>query len=1374
MAGEQEVSFPMRFEDLPSSTGRFTVDESEVWSGLPANIDDQIEEFHSSSREEWTQDDVNFLFNCILHLSHISNPSRRILNEVLFDTSHQLLENCQEDAQNCGSDGKLRAGKAMYLLVNYCIHMERCFKGISTDSSSSKKKSAKASSDSYIWSEWRHTCLNLIHKLMAGDANALFSMGVMPENFVMPFWKYSLELLGDKPQGLSGAGATEQAAKKVCADVLQLCAKHVVNGPTSGVTVFVTAVLDSASRHEHLASPLAELCRALGVGSIFVSEIMGEISRLNMHDLSKGNGSGAKNIGTFITSLAALFPETIALYLPLIMHHLDSDVYQMRCSIITSMGSTISFIQKQCQKQTELNSGNEKPSTEDNDEEDSPKFNVQQFARLRDDIIDMLIERTHDVSSYARSAVLKVWITLVESDSLPLVRFGSVAEVGLDRLSDKTATVRKSATQLLTALLESNPFSGSLNVAHFSGLREELERRIKERMALLAAEVLVEREKETVAPEATKSNEEESLFGEEAPENTDLKTMYEEDAELVAMSAELSKCISCLELLQSVHAAVPKIGSLLSSKTSSDVLEALRFFTRTVNFGVQGSASFLHKSFSLIWHQEESIRMESLMSFFQVYISDGGEGSDMSLLPSNEIAFNLIQLTTRCSVAELTSVERLIGEIFLRAKSPGSVTAAQANAFKKFRKQSLEVIEALWHIASISSRQRGNLERDEELDAKKLPLHGPLLVLKMIAAGFTSAKLSEQVFPVDKIKSLCSMALGNPKTISQPSQLHDVRTAAMCLQNVTSYMACEDAETREVLVSAAERLAVVVADKFQVFDNEASTRTWFSMCEEAVTAIFHLHPEPDTLLSHLLLSLYSSWASATSRGSTAEVVTTRLARFLFLAGQTALSQLLYTEKLASLAKTAQDLEDKTRREAEKEKQSGDEVDCMEEEMGLTAAADADHERVFTQLVEESLVTSSDSLLGTFHPFLAHIVANHEGHYSSELVREAAVLALCRYMSVSSKLCEQYLPLLFTTLQREANESIRTTIIIATGDLSFRFPNAVEPWTAWMYDRLSDECLLVRYNTLMVLTHLILNDMIKVKGQVSAVVMCLNDSSEKVCSLARLFFTELSKRSNNPVYNLLGDVISNLSRERESQDESEASEEKVQVALVREEHARNHRELLEEEFQRTMQFLLSFVTKDKQADSLLERLLMRMTASVSLKQRRNLAYCISQLPITEKGVKKMTELLRQMKDCLFDKEIVESLKLVVSKAKKTTTKASSTSDVTKEAANEFEEFVASVVNGNDEDNNENLVPLNIISGEAKKKNSKPPKNTSKKGKKKAIAKRDDFSSDDESGDLSDLSNSDDEEDEEVDAKKKNKCNVAGNKERSKPQTRGIRC
>lgn len=49
--------------------------------------------------------------------------------------------------------------------------------------------------------------------------------------------------------------------------------------------------------------------------------------------------------------------------------------------------------------------------------------------------------------------------------------------------------------------------------------------------------------------------------------------------------------------------------------------------------------------------------------------------------------------------------------------------------------------------------------------------------------------------------------------------------------------------------------------------------------------------------------------------------------------------------------------------------------------------------------------------------------------------------------------------------------------------------------------------------------------------------------------------------------------------------------------------------------------------NRQADTLLERLLLRMSMSPSLLQRRNLAFCISELSVTEKGVKKMIELIK---------------------------------------------------------------------------------------------------------------------------------------------------
>lgn len=388
-------------------------------------------------------------------------------------------------------------------------------------------------------------------------------------------------------------------------------------------------------------------------------------------------------------------------------------------------------------------------------------------------------------------------ISQVEAEALPVVRFGSVAEVALDRLDDKTAAVRKCATQLLTSQLEFNPFSGSLNAAHFVSLRQELERRIKERMALLAAEVHAstanDENKATVAVKEEQTGEEEQeeqeedLFGDEEPENRDLTVMFQEDAEIVAMTAELSKCVSCLELLQSVHAAVPKIGSMLNSKTNSDVLEALRFFTRTMNFGIKGSASFLHQTFSSIWHQDESIQLECLQTFFHVYVTDGGEGNTLALLPSNEIAVNLVQLSLRCSLAELTSVEKLIGEIFVRAENSGNATVSQQAVFKKFSKQAPEVIQALWQMASVAARNSQQTQaRAQGKEQSPFLLRGPLLVLKMIASSSGSvsssfSSLAQQVFPISKIKLLCKLALDDIKSVTTPSQLDDIRTAGECV-----------------------------------------------------------------------------------------------------------------------------------------------------------------------------------------------------------------------------------------------------------------------------------------------------------------------------------------------------------------------------------------------------------------------------------------------------------------------------------------------------------------------------------------------------------------------------------------------------------------
>lgn len=78
---------------------------------------------------------------------------------------------------------------------------------------------------------------------------------------------------------------------------------------------------------------------------------------------------------------------------------------------------------------------------------------------FRDDLLEHLIEHVSDVNSYVRSKVLHIWSDLETRHAIPLAWKLKVLQVGVERLEDKTATVRKNAITLLRLILESNPFS---------------------------------------------------------------------------------------------------------------------------------------------------------------------------------------------------------------------------------------------------------------------------------------------------------------------------------------------------------------------------------------------------------------------------------------------------------------------------------------------------------------------------------------------------------------------------------------------------------------------------------------------------------------------------------------------------------------------------------------------------------------------------------------------------------------------------------------------------------------------------------------------------------------------------------------------------
>lgn len=80
---------------------------------------------------------------------------------------------------------------------------------------------------------------------------------------------------------------------------------------------------------------------------------------------------------------------------------------------------------------------------------------------------------------------------------------------------------------------------------------------------------------------------------------------------------------------------------------------------------------------------------------------------------------------------------------------------------------------------------------------------------------------------------------------------------------------------------------------------------------------------------------------------------------------------------------------------------------------------------------------------------------------------------------------------------------------------------------------------------------------------------MEDPDVQISDLSKMFFSELAKKGKNPIYNLLPDTLSRLS-------------------------AAPH--VSPEMFQSILRFLMQFIEKDKQTESLIEKLCSRMFAA----------------------------------------------------------------------------------------------------------------------------------------------------------------------------------
>ena len=671
----------------------------------------------------------------------------------------------------------------------------------------------------------------------------------------------------------------------------------------------------------------------------------------------------------------------------------------------------------------------------------------------------------------------------------------------------------------------------------------------------------------------------------EADSMRDEDNLSESDIEFRKNVQALKFSQSAIDFIEVFENANAAFQSMLLSANTSDVTEALRFFVKARHFKLPCAVTGMKQALALMWSTESNIRDEVLKAFVDVFIAvPGTEGKEP--LPDNQIAHNLLMLAGRASVSELASIEEALGRLVREERIPA------------------DVFLILW---SVAAKAKG--------DARA----AAMLVLSMGASADQSI-----VDSASRLRLLLEAGLG--EYTEEHRDWRTARSASCALQRLAHIPEDPNCAKYIVLEQIAERLCTVIRGDWCVDEKKSDTLDWFSAAEQAIAALFVICPEPEIECADVIKSMAIATFGEGNERATCHSL--RLARFFFVLGHIALKLLVYTEAISGSVRRAnakrslkkQENADKAKT---KKSTSQDEDNALEAELGVAAEHEAESERRVADISDREIL--GRGLISKFSPLLFRVVGNEGGKFNSEILKQSATLALCKFMCISSTFCEDHLPLLFTALSDASGRdtTLRANSIIALGDHAFRFPNEVEPYTPRLYACLRDPSTRVRRHTLMVLTHLILNDMVKVKGQVCEIAMSLQDDDPRIMDMSRLLFHELSKRSNNPIYNLLPDIISQLS----------------------------HQSLEKDVFRSIMSFLLGFIKKERQNEMLVEKLCLRFPKSTSISEKGDLAYCISQLKINEKSIKCLSDNFKLFKDALFDEDVKKSFFSVLTKAKK---------------------------------------------------------------------------------------------------------------------------
>ncbi|XP_018316818.1 condensin complex subunit 1 isoform X2 [Mycetomoellerius zeteki] len=1253
--------------------------------------------------------------------------------EVLVDEQEKIFDHGKDITEEEDRETYLCINNMLaYLFSWFICHMEEHIKNVNESNIGKRKKSTKSD----IEEEWelsRQKALELLYRWLQIPLHKIWRPPIVDNSFVMTLAQICYKILEQSKD------AKQKHIRETIFEILGTLIKKYNHGITC-----VVRIVQLVKLYDALAVPIAAgvvhmvtECSCNGL----IKQVMNEIGQ------SEINETDSRNTSIFLENIAILQPNLIIPILDDISDYLSSEFYTMRNCVIGILGAVV-----------------QKALTgEDLTDEQKDQ---------RNECLDNLEDHILDCNAYVRSKVLQTWQHLCCEGAVPLARHGKLLAHTALRLEDKSANVRKQALQLLRTLLQSNPFAGKLNCVELSNSLDkemaklqELQTNIvnasgrgnKQRFQLWAVlqsdikaaikEILENNEEytdnveqENIDPNhafehvrqlllsrkvteavtylwktcmtleqisgienfSTAAKEEfllsfllkifiESENGSPNDENANDAQSSEQDnnkkEELRLRKRVIDYLKNCLKFATELEKAIPMAEKLLFSTCAGDAVESCTFLGTAFQFGVTGAANSMREALFQVFHRDQSVRNNVAGVYKEIYLNMNNDKRS----------------TRQIAVARANRLIELMKEL-----KPGQSSALTLLIVTWYENGELnsELLQVLWEKFSMKYP-----------DTSSIDSRTALMIITMTAQAKSN-------IASDNLDVLMKIGLG-PRAKDDLLLARDV-----CRMLLKIKQNNKDVEKPPLRYPNNHDMFKEIMTLLTDFFTSTEVNAYISFATDAINVIYHLANQPDKLIKELLLSITKkSQFMNEETNEISDVSSIVLSKLLYIIGHVAIKQLVHLDvsiyKELKRRNTLREMQGKKKKRITKSICTtsdraksmnmstssnlstiqrafrNKETSILNEDNGeeaLEGAVDDVEAEFVTGVLEHEIVTGG-GLLVKFVPLILD-VCQYPDKYNNENVQAAGSLALSKMMTVSSEFCEQYLRLLITILERSPYPGIRSNTLIGLSDLATRFPNQVEPWSKHIYGRLRDEDINVRKTCVRILSNLIMREMIRVKGQVSELALCIIDEDEQIRRDTKEFFSQLAQKGN-ALYNIVPDILSRL--------------------------ADPQLNLKEKHFQETIRYILSLMQKEKQIDTIIDKICTRFKLAATERQWRDLSYCLSLLQFSRKSIQRLIESLPLLKEKIHYKPVLAALRSIIEQTKKKVD--------AKAVCIELEEKIQELVDAKDNEMTDNEITDSRLM---------PPPSTIVSRNKKSIrrSRRKSMTSSDEDEDSSDDSEEDD--------------------------------